>query len=464
MPTTSTKPSSLDHPRAGTLVALALPIIGQNLVTYAVTLADKMMVGRLGEASINGLYMASVVQLVLQMLLWGVESAMAVLVSQYWGRRDTGRIRIVVAHCLRLVAIVGLVAGAVTTALPETILSFLTSSPEAAEEGARYLRVVSPSFLVFPVSMLLVGAMRAIEEVRIGLVNSIVALGLNAVLNWLLIYGHGGFPALGVAGAAWATVVARLVELAIVAGFVLRRDRRLGFRLRDLRLHDPDLARDLLRHGTPLVLGQVVWAVNKFSMRWIVGHFSPSSSAAVSIADDLDGLLWVGTVGLASAMGILTGKMIGAGAPLAAVKRHAWRMQAVFAGIGVLSALVVHFGGNAFVSFYRLTPETVDAARPFLAVLTVSVLGRSYQAPCLMGLVKAGGDTSFVFLNDTFWVFCWVLPSALVSRYVLHAPDWAVYACLLSDQVTKCFVAFVKINRFHWMRNLTRHGQVNSKI
>ncbi len=93
-------------------------------------------------------------------------------------------------------------------------------------------------------------------------------------------------------------------------------------------------------------------------------------------------------------------------------------------------------------------------ARAFLAVVTLTAASRCYQAPSLMGLVKAGGDTAFVFINDTFWVFCWVLPGAFVAQRVLHAPDWVVYAMLLSDQVTKCFVAVVKINRFRWMRRL----------
>lgn len=441
---------------ARSLVLLAIPIICQNLITYGVSLADKLMVGRLGEAAINGLFMASIVQLVLQMVLWGIDSAMAVLTAQYWGRRDTERIKSVIAICLRAMLGVGLVAAAATSALPQTILSFLTSSPEAAAEGARYLRVVSPSFVLFPASMLLVSAMRSVEVVRIGLVNSIVALVLNVALNGCLIYGHCGLPALGVAGAAWATDISRLVELGVVFLFVLKFDDRLRIRLRDFLRRDADLSRDLVHYGTPLMLGQIVWAVNKFTMRWIVGHFTPASSAAVSISEDLDGLLWVGTVGLASAMGILTGKMIGRGTDLPLLKSYARRMQVVFAAIGVLSFAVVHLVGDLFISIYNLTPETVAAAKTFLLVLAFSVLGRSYQAPCLMGLVKAGGSTSFVFQNDTFWVFCWVLPSALIARYVFEAPDWVVYACLLSDQVTKCFVAFVKINRFHWMKNLTR--------
>jgi putative MATE family efflux protein len=437
------------------LLRLAVPIICQNFITYGVTLADNLMVGRLGEASINGLFMAAIVQLVLQMLLAGVDSAMSVLATQYWGRGDTERIKDIVAICLRGTLLLSALAAAATFFLPERIMSLLTSSPEAAREGARYLRLVSVSYLFFGATTLFVSAMRAVEIVRIGLINSIAALVINVSLNAVFIFGRLGFPAMGVAGAALATDISRMAEFSIALWFVVRADRNLRLRLRDLARRNGALLKDLVRIGSPLLAGQVVWAVNKFTMRYIVGHFSPSSSAAVSISENLDGLLWVGTVGLAGAMGVLTGKMVGAG-DYAGVRAFARRMQIVFACIGVASFMVVMLAGDLFISLYELTPETVAAAHTFLLVLSFSVLGRAYQAPCLMGLVKAGGDTAFVFKNDTFWVFCWVLPSAFIAWRVFHAPDWVVYALLLSDQVTKCAVAFVKINRFRWMKNLTR--------
>lgn len=437
------------------LVALAIPIVCQNFITYGVTLADNLMVGRLGEAAINGLFMAAIVQLVLQMVLGGVESAMSVIATQYWGRKDRERIKDVFAICMRSAVALSFVVAAITFFFPDAIIGLLTSSPEAVVEGARYLRIVSPSFIFFGASMMLVAAMRSVEVVRIGLINSIIAFFVNIFLNYLLIFGSLGFPKMGVAGAALATVISRVIEFSVALFFVLRVDSHVCFRACDFLRRNGLIASDIIKYGTPLMLGQIVWAINKFTMRHIVGHFEPSASAAVSISENLDGLLWVGTFGLAAAMGILTGRMIGAG-QYDLVKRYAKRMQLVFVGVGILSFAVVIFGGDIFVSFYNLSSETIETAKTFLLVLSFSVLGRSYQAPCLMGLVKAGGDTSFVFKNDSFWVFCWVLPSAFIAWKVFNAPDWVVYACLLSDQVTKCVVAAIKINRFRWIKNLTR--------
>ena len=438
------------------LLWLAIPVMCQNILTYSVTLADNLMVGRLGEAAINGLFMAVIVQFVLAMIIFGIESAMTVLTSQYWGRHDVERIKDIVAMGLRSALVVSVVMALATAVFPDSFMRLLTSSPEARAEGVRYLRVVAWSYPLFAASLLLVGAMRSVEVVRIGLITSIVAVCVNISLNWVLIFGHFGAPALGVEGAAWATIASRAAELGVTLLFILRFDGNLRMRPRDFFRSNGTLARDLVRYGTPLMLGQIVWSINKFVMRILVGHFEPSSSAAVSISETLDGLMWVGTVGLCSAVAVITGTLVGSGAPSAEIKSWARRVQILFAAIGILSFGVVLVFGDAFVALYRLEPATIEAAKVFLVVLAFSVLGRTYQAPCLIGLVKAGGDTNFMFRNDTFWVFCWVLPTALLARYAFHAPDWVVYACLLSDQVTKCFVAFVKINRFRWAKNLTR--------
>ncbi len=438
------------------LLKLALPIVCQNLITYGVTMADNLMIGRLGESAINGLFMAAIVQLVFQMALLGIESAMVVLSTQYWGKGDIKRIKEVVAIVFRAVLILSLIVSPLIFFFAPELLGFLTSSEEAAREGTNYLKILSLSLPLFSLSMILVGAMRSVEVVKIGLINSIAALIVNGSLNYLLIFGKSGFPALGVEGAAIATVISRVVEFAIVLYYVLKIDKRISISLHDLfHGYDHNIAYDLVKYGTPLLLGQLVWAINKFTMRHIVGHFEPSSAAAVSISETLDGLLWVGTFGFASAMGVMTGRMIGAN-EYDKVKVFAKRMQFFFIGVGILSFAIVILGGDLFISLYTLTEQTKATAKIFMIVLAFSVLGRSYQAPCLMGLVKAGGDTSFVFKNDSFWVFCWVLPSALIAWKYFHAPDYIVYSLLLSDQITKCFVAAVKINRFMWMKNLTR--------
>ena len=435
------------------LVALAVPICLQNLLTYGVALADNVMVGQLGETALGGLYVGTVVHMVLMNILFGVTQAATILTAQYWGARRLDPVRDIAAIALRGAALVGGVFAASAILAPDALARIVTDKPEVAAAGAAYLRTVGASYLLFALSQTFLLTLRTVEIVLIGVANAVLALALNIVLNWVFIYGNLGMPAMGVRGAALATVIARSAELALVAGYAFAFDKTLRFRPRDIARRNPGLLRDLVRYGTPLMLGQAVWAVNQFGRGFFVGRMAPASIAAASIADTVDGLVWMIPLGVAIACGILTGKTIGEGR-FEAMKVQARTMQLLFIAIGAAIALLLWAGRPFILAAYGLEPETLPVARAFLAVVTLTAATRSYQAPSLMGLVKAGGDTAFVFLNDTFWVFCWVLPGAFVAQRVLHAPDCAVYAMLLSDQVTKCFVAAVKINRFRWMRRL----------
>lgn len=439
-----------------TLFLLSTPIVLQNLITFGVIFSDNLMVGRLGDAAISGLYMGSLTQTVLQILIAGIESSVLILSAQYWGKHDCARIKDVVSIGMWIALSGTLCITLASLLFPGKIMRLLTPDAGAVREGTIYLQTVAVSYLFFCVSQLLIVAMRSVEIVRIGLINSIAAFCVNVCLNYVLIFGKFGLPALGVRGAALATVISRMVELGVVLYFVLYVDRNLCLKIKDFLRWDRLIFHDLVKYGTPLLLGQCVWAFNNILQSRTIGQLQATAITAASITGMFDRLLWMGTWGVAAATGIMVGKAIGAG-EFDKVRQYAKTMQMVFLGIGLTGALLIYFGYPLFLSFYVLSPEAYRMTGEFMLVLSVAIVGRCYQAPSLFGLVKAGGDTAFVFKNDTFWVLCWILPGALLALW-LKAPAWVVFAVLLSDQVMKCFVALVKINRFNWMKNLTRPG------
>lgn len=440
------------------LLCLALPLSLQNLLTFGVSFADNLMVGRLGEEAMAGLYLGTLVQTILQLVVFGVENSIMVLNTQYWGRGDCGSIRRISATGMHIAICFAAGIALFTGLFPDIGLGWLTSDPAAVAAGSPYLQLVAWSYVPFAMMMIILASLRSVEIVRIGLYDSIIALVVNIFLNYIFIFGKCGFPAMGVRGAALGTVIARMVELGVVCWYAFIYDQRLGLRLRDFfNFWDGVLARDLLRCGTPLMMGQIVWAFNNFAQTAIIGRMNAIGIASAAMADMANRLLWMGIVGFVAATAIITGKTIGEG-KLELMKQYARTMQVLFAGMGVVCCCIILAGQGVLLSFYTLRPDTVAMAKSFLVVLAVIMAGRCYQAPSLLGLVRAGGDTSFVFKNDTFWVFCFVLPSAFVAQHFFHAPAWVVYACLGSDQITKCFVALWKVNSFNWMHDLTRHA------
>ena len=215
-----------------------------------------------------------------------------------------------------------------------------------------------------------------------------------------------------------------------------------------------ELTRDFLRYGLPIMGGQVVWSVNMLGQTMILGRYDAGVIAAVSIANMLHNMMYIAMNGLSSAVGIITGKTVGSGR-MEKIREYSRTTQVIFLGLGILSGIAVHFLRDPFIGLYGASDAAVAYAREFINVISVTIIGTCYQAACLFGLVKSGGDISFVFRNDTIFVFLVVLPSAIIASY-LGAPPWVVFACLKCDQILKCFVAVVKINRYNWMKNLTR--------
>ena len=436
------------------LVTLAVPISLQNLVTFAVSFADNVMIGSLGDDAISGVYIGGQLQSVLQMFVGGIEGAILILAAQYWGKKDTQSIRKVVSIGTKFALAVGLLSSLVAVLFPQWVIRAFTTEPGVIQEGAAYVQIVGFTYLFFSVSQVMIAAMRSVETARIGLYISCMALVINVCLNYVFIFGHFGFPAMGVRGAALATLVSRILEMCVGVGYVFFVDKKLRFGLKDLLHTDRQLLRDFIRYGLPVIGGQVVWAINSLANTKILGYYSAGVIAAASITGMLHNLVYVWMNGMSSAVGIITGKTVGAG-QYEKMKEYSKTVQMIFLFVGLISGAAVFLARDGFISLYNASPEAQAYSRQFINVISVTIIGTCYQAACLFGLVKSGGDISFVFKNDTIFVFLVVIPSSLLAMW-LGAPPWVVFACLKCDQILKCFVAIVKINRYNWMKNLTR--------
>lgn len=437
------------------LLRLAFPITVQSLIAFGINFTDNLMVGSLGEAAIAGVYQGSQIQGFLTMLVAGVEGAIMVLSAQYWGKKDMARIREIIGMGSVFSLILGVLFFIFSLSSTQWILHWFSSDPQVISEGVRYLRIVSFSFLFFSISQILISSMRSVESVNIGMFMTTISFVMNIVLNYVLIFGKLGIEPMGVAGAALATTICRFTEMVIMLIYVLKVDRRLHMKVRDFKVSNPVLVKDFFRYGSPVILGQLVWSINMLMQGVIIGWLNSAAIAAVSVSNMLFNLVYIGMGGLGSAVSVITGKTVGAG-QFDLMKQYAKTVQMMFFLIGIVCGLLIFFLKGWFISLYALEPETIAIATQFLTILSFTAVGTSYQASCLAGLVKAGGDTSFVFINDTLFVFLIVLPSAIIALKVFNAPAWVAFLCLKSDQILKCFVALVKINRFNWMKNLTR--------
>ncbi len=434
------------------LITLALPVAAQGLIAFLVTFADNLMVSTLGDNSVSGVYFAGQLSTFVQLFSGGIGGVILILSAQYWGQKNTTAIKRVVAIGLKLSCLVGILLTLICFSIPSQVMSLFTKDIHVIDEGTKYLRITSLSYIFFCISQALIFTMRSVEETKIGMKVSLISLFVNISLNALFIYVFH----MGVVGAALGTVVARISEMLVVYHFVFKKDKKLGFKLADLKGFDKVLVKDYVHYGIPLVMGEVVWSINTMLQSVIFGqYFPPYVATAVSLANNMAALSYISIRGLASAVGIITGKTVGQG-KYELMKEYARTTQVIFLFVGIVSGALVALLNKPFVSMFNngLSSQAIDEAITIIYVLAITVVGTGYQMPCLFGLVKSGGDISFVFKNDTFFVCCVLLPSAFIAAS-LGAPAHVVYFCLKCDQILKSFVAVVKINRFKWMKNLT---------
>lgn len=435
--------------------SLTLVIALQNLIAFGVNLADNMMLGAYSELSLSGAAVSNQIQFLLQMFLGGTVAGMVVISSQYWGKKQIGPIKKIFAIALCLAVSLSLLLAAVCFAVPERVLGLLTNEAGVIAEGSAYLRILCLSYGFFAVTTVLLGVFRAVETVKIGFWVSLSALVSNIILNYLLIFGKFGLPRLGIRGAAIATLISRIIELAIVLCYAAFADKKLRLRLKNAVDFEKSYLKDYIKTGLPTVLSSTSWGIAMAVQGAILGRLGTSAIAAASIATTIFQIASIVSYGSANSANVIIGKTVGAG-DIPRVKQYAKTLQILFLFIGAGSSLAL-FAGKLFVlDFYNISGETKALAGAFITVLCVTVIGTSYQMASLTGIVSGGGDTKFVLYNDIVFMWCIVLPLSALSAFVFHLPVLFTFACLKSDQILKCAVAVVKVNRYTWIRKLTR--------
>lgn len=430
---------------------LTITISLQNVVVLSVNLADNLMLGAYSEASLSGVAVSNQIQFILQMVVMGIAEGIVILASRSWGRKDTGPIKTVTGIALKIGLVLVALLFLTVLLFPEFVLGLFTNEQDVIAEGVSYIRIVCFSYLPFCITNLLLAMMRSVETVRIGFVTSVMTLLINVSLNYLLIGGNLGFPELGVRGAAIATLTARCIETVTVIIYVRFIDKKVKAKLREFLKGDRDLFRRFVPITAPIFAGNVMWGVAMAIQTGILGHMGGAAISANSIATTIFQLVSVIAYATASATAVVIGKTIGSG-HVDRVRGYAGMLQIVYLLVGIATGLVLFLIKDAVIGLYNISDEARSLALTFMGILSVTVVGTSYQMPCLTGLVRAGGDTKFVFYNDLIFMWGLVLPASLIAAFVLKLSPAAVFICLKADQILKCTVAVVKVNRFRWIK------------
>ena len=436
-----------------TVAVVAAPISIQSLIGSSLNLVDNLMIGHLGELPLNAVGISVQIFFVYWMFVFGFASGAATFISQFYGVRDFVNIRRSCGFTLTVVFGMGMLFFLAAEFFPEYILRVFTRFPEVIETGAVYVRIGAPCFLLVPVIQAFTVTLRATQQTVQPLVASAVALCLNTLMNYALIYGKLGMPAMGVAGAALATVISRCVEMSIILFLVFGRRNVIAGPLKEFFSFSRELAGRIVRNAVPTTINETMWGLGTALYVAAFARISITAGAAVQACNTINNLFSMAAFSIGDAVLILVGQKLGEGK-----KDEAYEMSkillklAVVVGI-VLGALTICFG-RPILSLFDFTEEGAADAWHILIVYAATLWMEVYNATMVTGCLRCGGDTRFAMVTEVSAVWLIGVPAAFITSLWLGWPVWAAVLAVKLEGVVKGIILTARYISRKWLNTV----------
>ncbi|MEG1404503.1 MAG: MATE family efflux transporter, partial [Oscillospiraceae bacterium] len=441
------------------LFALALPIILQNLIMLSLGMIDTFMVGMLGESELAAVTVANTPVFVIQLLIFGLQSGSSVLISQYWGKQDKLAISRVVGIGFYLAGTLSTAFALVMWFFPTQAMSLFCNNAELVDIAAQYVRIVGFSYVFNSITGVYTGAHRGMENPKLGLCIFAVSMCINTFLNWVLIFGKLGAPALGVEGAAIATVISRVVEFIIMIIYA-KCNHRFKMKAKNLLMPGREMLKKFLRYSTPVVLNETLWGAGTALYPTIMGHMANSTEilAAYTIAGNIDKLCTVAVFAVAATAAIIVGREIGKGHADEAYEVGA-ALSLVSFGMGLVTGLVMLALIPILIAPYvyplfGLSPLACSIATMMQTVTFIFIAMRAFNSTNIVGVLRGGGDVHAATLIDVLPLWLVALPFAAICGLVFKLDILWVYLALALENVVKFFFGLHRFRSKKWINDL----------
>ncbi len=443
------------------LARLTAPIALQNLITFSLGLIDTLMVSQLGNKEMAAVTSANVPVFLLISIVFGVQSGVGILISQYWGKKDLDNISRAMGVAAYLGVGIAAVLAAVLFLWPVEIMDLLSNKHELSLLGAPYLRFIGFSYVFNMLSSIYVSAQRSVENSSFGMKLFGMSTLLNTGLNYLLIFGKAGFPALGVEGAAIATLLSRVAEFAVCLVCALR-SRTIPLRLRAFLRPGWEMCRRFVKYSSPVLCNELLWGLGNSMLTVILGYTANSVEylAANAVMGNLNRLFLVVCFGLGAATAVIVGKAIGEGKSHQEVLdlSHTLLWVTVLVGVGLAVAalaLIPLLFRPLIFPLFKLYGQTSLIATALAVTGFAAIPLHAYSITAVTGVLRAGGDVFCSAVLDILPQWLLALPMTALLALVLDGSCWWVAAAIQAESLLKCPLCWQRIRRGRWIHDVT---------
>ncbi len=444
------------------LLKVCLPIIVQNAISQFVNLLDNIMVGQTGTDPMTGVSVSNQLIFVFNIIIFGSVAGASIFCSQFYGKNDHEGVRYTMRFKLMICSAVGVLGMIVFWLFKEPLLGLYMNGSEGVvdpaqvlEYGKGYINVMLFGLLPFAISQAYSSTLRETGETMVPMLSGIAAVGVNLVGNYILIFGHFGAPAMGVVGAAIATVASRYVEMAILIIYAHTHTKKHPFVSGLYKsLYIPaSVVKSIAVKGTPLLLNETLWSLGIAAVAQCYSTRGLDVVSATNISNTIQNLFNVVFLSLGNAVAIIVGQALGAGESEKAVDLD---RKLIFASF--VSAIVMGAGLCAvaplFPELYNTEPQIKSLATSLITVVGLVMPLHSICNACYFTL-RSGGKTVITFFFDS--VAIWVLNYSVAFALTHFAPNMSVPMIMFCEQSTnllRCIIGLWLVGKRIWVKNL----------
>ena len=445
------------------VLTIALPVMIQNGITSFVNMLDNLMVGGIGTEQMSGVAICNQLIFVFNLCVFGGLSGAGIYGAQFSGKRDVEGVQNVLRFKLWLVGILSVVGVAALRLFDEPLLSlFLHQGSEQGDlaltlQCARaYLSVALIGLPLWALSQAYASTLRETASATLPMGAGIAAMLVNLIGNWILIYGHFGAPKLGVVGAAWATVLSRMVELVIILLFTHLKPQAHPFvqgLYRTLKVPRA-LTGMIVKKGMPLLLNEALWSSGQTTLVQIYSTRGLAVVAGINISNTISTLFNIVFMSLGSSIGIVVGNLLGADemdkAKDTNIKLTAFSVMCCLAIGGILAAT-----SGVFPELYNTTDEVRRIASSLILITSAVMPFHAYTNACYFTL-RSGGLTRLTMVYDCCFVWCVCVPLAFGLCRFTNLPFVTVYALVTATEGLKALFGYYFVRQGRWLRNIVK--------
>lgn len=434
-------------------VMIACPVALQGMLNTIVNLVDTMMIGTLGSTTIAAVGLANKVFFVFSLMIFGIASGSGILAAQYWGNRDIKNIRKVFGLSL-ILALGGSMLFLIPAVInPRFVMRIFTTSEGSISLGASYLVIVAFSYPCTAVTNTYVAMLRAVNQVKAPVLISCMTILVNIILNYTFIFGHFGAPVMGVAGAALATLIARIVEVTLIITLTYINKSPIAAHVRELMGYSKEFIMQFVRTVSPVIANEFVWGLGVTMYSLAYGRMGDEAVAAITIATTIQDIVIVLFQGLSAATAVILGNEMGAG-KLKRAERYAKNFFILQFLVMLAAAAFCFFTRWHVIGLYNITEFVARDVNLCLIIFVCYMPFKMFNYINIVGVLRSGGDTRMCLFLDCSGVWLIGIPLAFLGGLVWKQPIYVVYALVMLEEIYKAVFGYLRYRQKKWLKNL----------